>query len=128
MFGKARIEADATATKTPAQSGAMMLLKSIGFDPKEFMDTIQNARAEYETAKQASVQTVFHFNNRLDALEARLAITEDLSKLLVQIKTNQDVLLGYVKSGLKVTTQPDETQPDETKTDGPEGGAVYGGF
>lgn len=122
MFGKSRIEADKATqagTSTPSKpNGAMMLLKSMGFDPQEFMDTINGARAEYELAKTASVQTVIHFNARLDRVEQRL---ETIHTQLESILSH--VMLSHVVSDLEVTTEPNTTQQDTT-----EGTVIRGGL
>ncbi len=119
MFGKSN---DNGNTKSQAPSGAMMLLRSIGFDPQEFMETIQSARAEYEAAKVASIETVKHFNARIDKLES-LATTNvemDIQSLLkntgdshyrMEKRINECyVLLDKIVSLLSTPTQHDTTK------------------
>jgi uncharacterized protein Yka (UPF0111/DUF47 family) len=127
MWGKGsptnNTETDSTA-QTAKKSGAGMLLKSLGFDPEEFMSGIQSARAEYEAAKTASVQVVQHFNARLDMdaqIQAQqIQATQKVEKRIdaleygfLQRFDRLEVMLRLVLSGLEVTEQPNQTQPNE---------------
>jgi hypothetical protein len=54
-----------------AQSGIQMLLKSMGFDPNDFL-------AKITQAQKVLLETVTHFNNELQTINARLTAIEAL--------------------------------------------------
>lgn len=54
-----------------AQSGIQMLLKSMGFDPNDFL-------AKIAQAQKVLLETVTHFNNELQTINARLTAIEAL--------------------------------------------------
>jgi len=91
MFGK---QDTANGAPKPAPSGAMMLLRTMGFDPEAIMQGVEAAKVE-------ALRVMAHFDARLTAVESAL-------------KENQ-VVLNDVRLLLEEQKKQNTTKPDTTE-------------